>query len=433
VTSIEAPPGWEYRQLGELLKIKHGYAFKGKFFADSGPYIVLTPGNFVEGGGFKYKSKEKYYLGDFPREYLLNRGDLLVAMTEQAEGLLGSTLFVPQDAYFLHNQRLGLINQLSASETDKGFLYYLFNTHGVRAQIRATAIGTKVRHTSPSRIYEVQVCLPPLPTQRRIAGILSAYDDLIENNTRRIALLEEMAQLLYREWFVHYRFPGHEGVEMVESELGMIPEGWEATNLGKYVSVDKGLSYKGKYLTDDGIPMVNLKCISAGGGFQRQGTKPYSGEYKPRHIVNPGDIVFANTDLTQAGNVIGSPAIVPNIETKSDLIISHHLYAVRIKKESPVTPCFVYHVLLDYKFKSFAKGHASGTTVLGLRRDSVYQFRFAVPPDWLLEQFESAIAPIYQVTETYEQQNETLRRTRDLLLPRLVSGEVDVSELEIGR
>jgi type I restriction enzyme S subunit len=218
------------------LRIKHGWAFKGEFFSDSGPYVLLTPGNFNEEGGLRLKGeKEKYYTGEVPSEFILKHGDLLVVMTEQAEGLLGSPAIIPEGDRYLHNQRLGLVVDIDESLVDKLFLYYLFNLREVRAQIRATANGAKVRHTSPDRIYQVKVQLPPLPLQQEIASILSAYDDLIENNTRRIKILEEMARAIYREWFVHFRFPGHEKVKLVDSPLGKIPEGWEVKPIGDVI------------------------------------------------------------------------------------------------------------------------------------------------------------------------------------------------------
>ncbi len=233
MTPAHFPQGWRRRKLGDLFRIRHGYAFKGEHFASSGPYVLLTPGNFHDEGGFKDKGeKEKHYTGEVPPEYILRRGDLLIAMTEQAEGLLGSSAIVPDSGRYLHNQRLGLITELNEEEVDKSFLYYLFNDRHVRNQIRASASGVKVRHTSPSRVYAVEMEIPPLEVQRRIAGIISAYVDLILNNTRRIAILEEMARALYREWLVHFRFPGHEKVKMIESPLGKIPEGWETKRLG---------------------------------------------------------------------------------------------------------------------------------------------------------------------------------------------------------
>ena len=221
---------WESVHLGKFFTIKHGWAFKGKYFAEEGKYILLTPGNFNPDGGIKLKgNKEKYYVGDFPDEFLLKHGDLLVVMTDltQDAPILGSPAFVMEDGKFLHNQRLGKIQELDESKVIFPFLYYLFNSSNVRNQIKASATGATVKHTAPERIYDVEVSLPPIAIQCKIAAVLGNYDDLIENNTRRIKILEEMAATIYREWFVEFRFPGHENVKMVESELGLIPQGWE--------------------------------------------------------------------------------------------------------------------------------------------------------------------------------------------------------------
>ncbi len=231
---------WRDCKLGDLLQIKHGFAFLGEHFASAGTHIVLTPGNFLEEGGFKEKSdKAKWYNGAIPGEYVLNKGDLIVAMTEQAEGLLGSSALIPRSHVYLHNQRLGLVQILDRKQADHHFLYYLFNSKPVRQQIRASASGTKIRHTAPSRIADVKVRVPPLLVQQRIAGILSAYDELIENSQRRIKILEAMARALYREWFVHFRFPGHENHPRVVSPLGEIPKGWEVKKLRDMAEVNR--------------------------------------------------------------------------------------------------------------------------------------------------------------------------------------------------
>jgi type I restriction enzyme, S subunit len=196
--------------------------------------------------------------------------------------ILGSPAFVKESDRFLHNQRLGKITDLDESKIDRHFLYHIFNSQSVREQIKATATGATVKHTAPERIYQVKVELPPLPFQRKIFTILSAYDDRIENNTRRIKILEEMAQIIYREWFVQYRFPGFEKVKMVKSQLGLIPEGWEISQVGNIATVHRGRSYKSSELMDyGGMPFLNLKCIERDGGFRRNGIKRYSGDFKP--------------------------------------------------------------------------------------------------------------------------------------------------------
>src|SRR3990172_6509282 len=177
---------WPSVSLGEYFRIKHGFAFKGQFFSKEGPFIVLTPGNFNPDGGLKLRGEsEKFYIGEFPEDFLLRRGDFLIVMTDLTQNapILGAPAFVPDDGRFLHNQRLGKIVHLDDMRLDPRFLYYLLNSRGVRSQIKGSATGATVRHTAPDRIYAVRVHLPPPPTQRKIAAILSAYDDLIENNT----------------------------------------------------------------------------------------------------------------------------------------------------------------------------------------------------------------------------------------------------------
>jgi type I restriction enzyme S subunit len=198
-------------------------------------------------------------------------------------------------------------------------------------------------------------------------------------------VLEEMARAIYREWFVYFRYPGHENVVDFDSEAGLIPEGWRRTPFGEVAAAEKGLPYKGAYLTEDGTPMANLKCFRPGGGFRRDGTKPYSGPFKAKHEVRPGDLVVANTDLTQAGSVIGSPAIVPRRGFQSGGIISHHLFAIRCV--DPAQRIYLYEALRDQAFRDYARSVASGTTVLGLRPADLHAYQLLLPPADLVARF----------------------------------------------
>jgi type I restriction enzyme S subunit len=308
---------------------------------------------------------------------------------------------------------------------DNSFISYSFllEEHQ-RWMMNHSSHGATMTSLNQDIIRRIPLRLPPLTIQQRIAGILSAYDELIENSQRRIRILETMARTLYREWFVHFRFPGHEGSRRVSSPLGEIPEGWHVKPLSELLNIDKGVSYNGAGLTDDGNPMVNLKNIQAGGGFRRDATKPYSGDFKPRHTVNPGDVVLANTDLTQAGNVVASPALIPRFDADKPILISHHLYAVRPIQSIP--QLFIYHLMLTDDFKGFAKGFAIGTTVLGLPKEGVLNFTFACPPQKLIHEFASKVSAIHELINTLHDSIENLRRTRDLLLPRLLSGQVNL-------
>jgi len=190
---------WREFELGDGIHVKHGFAFKGEYFAASGEHMGLTPGNFLEKGGFRVRDGkerfyhadfERFYHADFPEDYLLTEGDLIVAMTEQGEGLLGSAARIPSEGKYLHNQRLGLVQITDPELLDKRFLYWVFNSADVRAQIRASATGAKVKHTAPERIKKIRLKVPELSDQQAIAWVLDSYDNLIATNQRHIALLE---------------------------------------------------------------------------------------------------------------------------------------------------------------------------------------------------------------------------------------------------
>ena len=182
-------PGWVEKPFSELCDIKHGYAFEGEFFSNEGEYVLLTPGNFYERGGYRDRGeKQKYYTGEIPRDYVLDEGDLLVAMTEQAAGLLGSPILVPESDKFLHNQRLGLVTKKPGVAWTNEFFFHVFNTQPVRKAIHASASGVKVRHTSPTKIGDVVVSFPTsLPEQKRIVTTLASLTE----ETQRLARLYE--------------------------------------------------------------------------------------------------------------------------------------------------------------------------------------------------------------------------------------------------
>lgn len=186
---VTNPMGWSFEPIGELLTVKHGFAFKSEHFADKGRYTLLTPGNFCESGGYRDRGdKQKYYTGPLPHGYLLKENDLLVAMTEQAPGLLGSPIFIPRSDQFLHNQRLGLL-ELSA-RADRHFIYALFNSPTIRNQIQASSTGTKVKHTSPTKLTSIRSPIPPIEVQHEFASRIRVIDDLQKSHSIALAELD---------------------------------------------------------------------------------------------------------------------------------------------------------------------------------------------------------------------------------------------------
>lgn len=179
---------WEEKLFSDLCDVKHGYAFESEFFRNEGEYVLLTPGNFYEQGGYRDRGElQKYFAGEIPCEYVLARGDMLVAMTEQAAGLLGSPILVPESDKFLHNQRLGLVVRKPGIVWENEFYFHVFNTERVRKAIHETASGAKVRHTSPTKIGDVVISVPStLPEQQRIASSLSSLQALIAAETQKL-------------------------------------------------------------------------------------------------------------------------------------------------------------------------------------------------------------------------------------------------------
>jgi len=201
--------GWEEKALSELCDIKHGLAFKSKFFRPEGDYVLLTPGNFYESGGYRDRGeKQKYYIGEIPRDYVLSEGDLLVAMTEQAAGLLGSPILIPDSDKFLHNQRLGLVIKKPGIPWTNEFFFHVFNTQAVRKEIHDSASGVKVRHTSPTKIGEVVVSFPTSISEQR--AIVSTLNDLRKDSQRLESIYERKLVALdaLKKSMLHQAFTG---------------------------------------------------------------------------------------------------------------------------------------------------------------------------------------------------------------------------------
>lgn len=179
--------GWVETKLKNICNIKHGFAFKSQFFVEKSDYVVLTPGSFFESGGFRDQGKKtKYYQGEIPDGYIMEKGNFLIAMTEQAVGLLGSSLIVPESNRYLHNQRLGLVELFDGVEWHNDFFFHQFNTRQFRDAVQATASGVKVRHTSPKKLGEIDICFPSTIVEQRETA--DKLNDLLEE-TKRLATI----------------------------------------------------------------------------------------------------------------------------------------------------------------------------------------------------------------------------------------------------
>ncbi|MCM5570494.1 restriction endonuclease subunit S [Burkholderiaceae bacterium FT117] len=303
---------------------------------------------------------------------------------------------------------------------DGRFIYYvlrcLYDDRRIAQwQVQSTGISN---FQFEAFLDECEVDLPPLETQRRIASILSAYDDLIENNTRRIAILEEVARRIYEEWFVRFRFPGHEQVKMVESECGLIPEEWEHTTLGAVSEyINRGLTPKYDDLADGTV--INQKCIrdhKLNYDLARRQSKAIPADKRIRY----GDVLINSTGVGTLGRV------AQVLDERPNCTVDTHVTIVRPGKQ--VTTHFYGLALLanEQYFEQQGVG-ATGQTELG--RGRVAEATFMLPPLVVQERFDELVAPMRQMTITLTSKNANLRATRDLLLPKLISGELDVSSL----
>ena len=319
---------------------------------------------------------------------------------------------------------------LRASESiDARFLYYTVSNQPFTDYLTANTKGAAYPAVDTDTIERAEIYLPGLSVQQKIAAILSSYDDLIENNLQRIKVLEEMAQNLYREWFVKFRFPNHQHVRMIDSTLGKIPEEWKVARIDDVAMVHRGRSYRSKNLLDEGgLPFVNLKCIDRDGGFRRDGIKHYEGQYKETQKVVPGDIVMAVTDMTQERRIVARTGRVPTLDDDFGVI---SMDLVKIEPKKGVSQDYLYSYFRYSEFANNVKQHANGANVLHLSPERIKEYQFVLPSENVRERYKAFSAMVFQQTENLNRRVVILRQTRDLLLPKLVSGELDVSELEI--
>jgi len=280
------------------------------------------------------------------------------------------------------------------------------------------ALGGAQRNLNQGTIKNFKINLPPINEQKIISSILSTYDDLIENNTHRIAILEKMAQTIYREWFVKFRFPGHEKVKMVDSSLGKVPKGWEVVNLFEIAAVTYGFPFKSKQFTENSTensdgnnPVIRIRNIKG------NETKVYTDQEVPsKYKVINGDLLVGMDGEFHMGKWAGGDAWL-------------NQRVVRFRPKIDISYYFLFHSLVD-PIKKF-NSSIVGTTVAHLSDRDLKSINLIVPCDQLNEIAKEKLDPIFNLEINLILKNRLLRQTRDLLLPKLISGKLDVSDLDI--
>lgn len=410
-------------KLGNHIEILPGFAFKSKEFIDSGIPVIkiknITPPS-VSLTDLSYVAKET---AKKQENFLLKYGDVLIALTgshiNQMASVVGRIARVRFNSPSLLNQRVAKITVKNPSDMDLDFVYYYLSQDEIKIALASKAGGAANQaNISPSDVKSLEIPFPVLKTQRRIAAVLRNYDNLIENNQKQIKLLEEAAQRLYQEWFVKLRFPGHEKVKIVDG----VPEGWKRKRLGDALTVVRGKSYSSKELSEnDGVLMVNLSNIRPFGGYNRKQEKHFTGKYTTAQTVKTHDLIMGVTDMTQERRTVGRVALVPRLQMEA--IISMDVIKLVPADGFP----FFYYALLCYGgYSELISRFSNGTNVLHLRPDVLDVIDVLLPDKNLKKRYSEYFENIQDGINSLQDQIMLVTEARDRLLPKLMSGEIEV-------
>jgi len=384
------PTGWTANDLGNIVDFKTG-KLNSNVAVANGAYPFFTC------------SQETFRTNTFAFDT-----ECVLLAGNNANGIYPLKYFHGRfDAY----QRTYVITPKNSEHLNTRFLYYALRP--LLEHLKSISTGAATKFLTLTILNGLRLRFPPEPTQRKIAGILSAYDDLIENNTRRIAILEEMAQAIYREWFVHFRFPGHEKVKLVDSALGKIPVGWKVMSLFDVCEVAYGFPYKSKQFTVEpiGKPIIRIRDII--GHKSDTYTEEDAG---PKYIVKNGDILIGMDGDFHMCRWAGGEAVL-------------NQRVARLRTTGQLPQYVLFHVVKG-PVEHF-NATIVGTTVAHLGDKHLREINVVLPSLEILEEARLQFEPLHLEEINLRKRNELLRKTRDLLLPKLISGQVDVEGLEI--
>lgn len=391
--------------LNNLADIVSGYAIPSKDMQEEGtPIIKIT--NIKEDGFLDLDNTAKYSKPILKKleKYLLRDKDVLVCMTGATIGKIARKQIVNGD--FLVNQRVAIIRAKKPKLQD--FIYYALSLPSFRKYTEVVGYGAAQPNISSSSIGKYNfLSVSNERVQHRIASILSTYDSLIENNTKRIRLLEKMAENIYKEWFVRFRFPGHENVEM---ENGL-PKGWKMTNLFDVADVTYGFAFKSNKFCDNAElnPVVRIRDI------QENHTNTYTDEQcEDKYLIGKNAIL------------IGMDGIFHMCLWNGERAYMNQRVVMLNSKEKGVCNYLLY-LAIRPQIKYWEQV-ISGTTVAHLGDKHLRKVKVLLPEKAILEKANSIISRAMDEKNILQHQNSLLARQRDLLLPRLMSGKLEVKE-----
>lgn len=437
-----AGEGWSDVKLSDILHVKHGFAFPGENIREEPPGdILLTPGNFAVGGGFK-GDKYKYFDGKTPEEYVLSENDLIVTMTDLSKqsDTLGYPALVPkpQRGKFLHNQRLGKVLIRDGAKVDKRFIFYLLRTPGYRHEVLASATGTTVKHTSPIRILAYKTSIPPLTEQRAIAHILGTLDDKIQLNRWMNETLEVMAVALFKSWFVAFdpvrakaegRKPALSKAlvdlfpdTFEDSELGEIPKGWEIKIIGELADVVGGTT-----------PNTKEQSYWEGGTHAWATPKDLSALSVPVLLDTERRITRAGLSQIGSGLLPKGTVLLSSRAPIGYLAIAEIPVAINQGFIAMTPKVGVSNIFLLLWARSAHKeivSRANGSTFLEISKTNFRPIPVITPTADIMSRFDQLVRPLYDRIVGCARESRTLATLRDTLLPKLISGELRIKHAE---
>jgi type I restriction enzyme S subunit len=391
-----------------VAKVLPGFAFKSEHLGEVG-IPVLKIGNIEDSGGVELHDAQRLpdnYFEPKYEKFRLHEGDILLAMTGATAGKAGR-IRSANGSTFLLNQRVA---RLIPERIDPNYFWHVVSSNQYRERFFGLGGGAAQPNMSGPQIASVMIPIPPEPVQKKIGNILSIHDDLIENNRRRIVLLEEAARLLYREWFIHFRFPGHEHVKIIDGQ----PEGWEQRRLGD-IAVTNRESYQAKNLPL-AINYIDISSVTERRIISKTSLPATEAPGRARRKIQDGDIIWSNVRPNlRAYALILEPEEIDVVSTGFTVLTA-----------SSVPFSWLYMFTTTDSFIGYLVNHATGAGYPAVRPEDFERAEILLPPKILLNYFHERTAPNFRLIKKLDQQNQKLAHARDLLLPRLMNGEIAV-------
>ncbi len=408
---------YDVDKLGRYAEIFPGLAFKSERFTDNSSDVALVKGENIQQGYIDWDASKYWPIqdADSHKRFELQAGDIVLAMDRPwvTSGLKWA--YIKE-----HDPRALLVQRVSRLRAkdglDQTYLRYLISSRYFADYIQPIVTGVNVPHISGKQIGDFKIPLPLMHVQKKIAAVLSAYDDLIENNQRRIALLEKIAEEIYREWFVRMRFPGHEKVKIVKG----VPEGWQCTKVQTLASyLKRGVAPQYDDLAEGAA--INQKCIRDG-KLNLDFARRQSREVADERYVKFGDVLVNSTGEGTLGRVAQVLASLTNC------IVDSHVTIVRPK---PGIPLYYFGMTLKAWEVHLCGMGRGATNQTELAPSVIGSIEVTMPSKSIQKAFESFAEPVFKQITLLLNQNERLTRTRDILLPRLISGKLSVENIDI--